>query len=122
MMEKFARSLLEKLLDAHERAEAGRRSREAALTKSNLSPYHDCSSLQARETFETVMEAARAERAITFEMLTKAQRKDSLPGLSSTTPRRLLAFWVEYFRYRSWQCLESAGAIHSEVPGTRQRA
>jgi len=91
-MEEFARSLLEKLLDAHEKAEAGRRNREAALTKSNLNIYHDCSSLQAREAFEAVMEAARAERAITFERGERGSEEGFITRVVINDPKELASF------------------------------
>lgn len=110
MMEKFARSLLEKLLDAHERAEAGRRSREAALTKSNLSPYHGCSSLQAREAFETVMEAARAERAITFENADRGSEEGFITRVVINDPKALASFLgrvpLDIVLSNAWKALE----------------
>lgn len=63
-MEQLARTLLEKLLADAEKAAAGRRIRPSALTKSNLTKYHLCRSLQAKEAFETFMQAASAVRAI----------------------------------------------------------
>jgi len=66
-MESLARSLLGKLLDDSYMKDAGRRSRAATLTASNLSDYHDCRSLQEREAFEAVMEEARMACAINLE-------------------------------------------------------
>jgi len=66
-MESLARSLLGKLLDDSYKEEAGRRSRAAALTASNLSAYHDCKSLQGREAFEAIMESARMASAVDLE-------------------------------------------------------
>lgn len=66
-MESLARSLLGKLLDDTYKEEAGRRSRAAALTASNLAAYHDCKSLQGREAFEAVMESARMAHAVDLE-------------------------------------------------------
>lgn len=66
-MESLARLVLGKLLDDSYKEEAGRRSRAAALTASNLSAYHGCCSLQGREAFEAVMEEARMARAIDLE-------------------------------------------------------
>lgn len=63
-MDQFARSLLEKLLADAEKAAAGRRTRPPVLTKSNFAEYHSCRSLQAKEDFETFMQAASAARAI----------------------------------------------------------
>ncbi len=67
-MEHLARSLLVKLLADSEKASAGRRIRQAALTKSNLTEYHSCRSLQAKESFESFMQAARAVNAISILM------------------------------------------------------
>lgn len=63
-MDQLARSLLEKLLADSEKAAAGRRTRPPVLTKSNFAEYHSCRSLQAKEDFETFMQAASAVRAI----------------------------------------------------------
>lgn len=63
-MDQLARSLLEKLLADAEKAAAGRRTRPPVLTKSNFAEYHSCRSLQAKEDFETFMQAASAVRAI----------------------------------------------------------
>lgn len=63
-MDQLARSLLEKLLADAEKAAAGRRTRPPVLTKSNFAEYHSCRSLQAKEDFETFMQAASAARAI----------------------------------------------------------
>lgn len=67
-MEQFARSLLEKLLVDAEKTAAGRRSRQDALTKSNFTDYHSCRSLQAKEAFDSFMQAASAVRAISIVM------------------------------------------------------
>lgn len=63
-MDQLARSLLEKLLADAERAAAGRRTRPPVLTNSNFAEYHSCLSLQAKEDFETFMQAASAIQAI----------------------------------------------------------
>lgn len=65
-MEQFARSLLEKLLADAGKTAAGRRIRPPVLTRSNLTKYHSCRSLQAKEAFETFMQAASAVRAISI--------------------------------------------------------
>ena len=65
-MEKLAYSLLEKLLADAEKTDAGRRIRPSVITKSNLAQYHAGNSLQGKEAFETVMNACRAEGAITY--------------------------------------------------------
>lgn len=66
-METLARTLLGKLLDDAYKEEAGRRSRVAALTASNLSAYHNCNSLQRKEAFDAVFESARMARAVDLE-------------------------------------------------------
>jgi len=70
-MKLFARTLLEKLLADSERASAGRRTKPAVLTKSNLSEYHSCKTLQEKDEFETVINAARVEGAIQYSVGTK---------------------------------------------------
>lgn len=65
-MEVLAYSLLEKLFADAEKADAGRRIRPSVITKSHLAEYHACRSLQAKEAFETVMNACRSEGAITY--------------------------------------------------------
>lgn len=81
-MDRAARPLLEKLLLAGEKANAGQRTRKAALTSSHLARYHSQRSLQQKESFETTMRAASAERAV--ELLWKddfIQRVDLInPG------------------------------------------
>ncbi len=67
-MKTFAKTLLEKLLADSEKASVGRRSKPAVLTKSNLSKYHSCKTLQEKDEFEAVINAARAEGAIQFFM------------------------------------------------------
>lgn len=66
-MDERAHQLLEKLLRDGDRADVGVRSRVAALTQSNLSSYRDERSLQAKESFETTMEAARIAGAIKLD-------------------------------------------------------
>ncbi len=63
-MDILACSSLERLLSAGEKAAAGKRSRQAALTKSDLSEYREFTSLQKKESFEATMRAARAEGAV----------------------------------------------------------
>jgi len=65
-MDTRARQLLEKLLRDGDKAGAGVRSRAAALTQSNLSVYRSERSLQAKESFETTMQAARAQGAVSL--------------------------------------------------------
>lgn len=62
-MDQLARSLLEKLLRYGEKATAGVGSR-VALTSSHLKDYRKGNSLQAKESFEITMSAARAEGAV----------------------------------------------------------
>jgi hypothetical protein len=63
-MKTLAKSLLEKLLADSEKAAVGRRSKQAVLTKSHLSKYHACKTLQEKDEFETVINVAKAEGAI----------------------------------------------------------
>lgn len=63
-MDLLARSLLENLLSAGEKAKAGRRSRPPALTRSYLAEYQQLASLPKKESFEATMRAARAEGAV----------------------------------------------------------
>lgn len=63
-MDILARSSLERLLSAGEKSAAGKRSRQAALTKSDLAEYRKFTSLQKKESFEATMRAARAEAAV----------------------------------------------------------
>lgn len=67
-MEDLARALLEKLLGDAEKANAGRRLRPSALTKSNLADYHASRSLKAKESFESFMQAASAIGAISIDI------------------------------------------------------
>jgi len=59
-----AKNLLDKLLSAGEMATAGRRTRQASLTESQLAEYRKVTSLQKKESFEQTMRAARAEAAV----------------------------------------------------------
>jgi len=63
-MDILARTSLERLLSAGEKSAAGKRSRQAALTKSDLAQYRKLTSLQKKEAFEATMRAARAEAAV----------------------------------------------------------
>jgi hypothetical protein len=65
-MDALARKLLEKLLRDSDKESAGVRLRTAAITLSNLTTYRDERSLQAKESFEAVMRAARAEGAVSL--------------------------------------------------------
>jgi hypothetical protein len=63
-MDRLAHALLGKLLSAGEMSSAGRRSRQASLTESQLAEYRSFSSLTKKEAFEEAMRAARAEGAV----------------------------------------------------------
>lgn len=63
-LEFFSRQSLAKLLDAGERAQAGARSRPAALTAANLSSYRSTKSLHEKEAFENIVLAASAAGAV----------------------------------------------------------
>lgn len=63
-MDTLARTSLEKLLTAGERASAGLRTLQASLTGAKLAEYRKLSSLQKKDTFEQTMRAARAEGAV----------------------------------------------------------
>ncbi|MDA8416694.1 MAG: DUF2220 family protein [Betaproteobacteria bacterium] len=65
-MDVRARQLLEKLLRAYEKAEAGVRKRRPAITRSQLMDYHSERSLIAKESFEATMGDAKAQRAISL--------------------------------------------------------
>lgn len=65
-MDARARQLLEKLLHDADKSDAGIRSRAAALTQSNLTAYRSERSLQAKESFEITMQAARAQGAVSL--------------------------------------------------------
>lgn len=65
-MDARARLLLEKLLRDGDKANAGVRSRAAALTQSSLAAYRSERSLQSKESFETTMQAARAQGAVSL--------------------------------------------------------
>lgn len=65
-MDPLARSVLEKLLTYGEGKGAGVRTRSAALTSSRLAEYRDSRSLQAKQSFETTMHAARVIGAISL--------------------------------------------------------
>lgn len=63
-MDSLARTSLEKLLNAGERSAAGLRSLQASLTGIKLAGYRKLTSLQKKDAFEQVMQAARAEGAV----------------------------------------------------------
>jgi len=63
-MDVLARTGLEKLLTAGERASAGLRILHPALTGTKLTEYRNLTSLQKKDAFEQTMRAARAEGAV----------------------------------------------------------
>lgn len=91
-MDKLARSLLEKLLADAEKAAAGRRTRPPVLTKSNFAEYHSCRSLQAKEDFETFMQAASAARAINIVMGDRGAEEGFISRVELTDSRLLADF------------------------------
>lgn len=91
-MDKFARSLLEKLLADAEKSAVGRRSRPAALTKSNLAEYQACKSLQSKEAFEAIMMAARAVNAISFEVANRGVDEGFIQRVEVLDSRALAGF------------------------------
>lgn len=88
-MKTFAKTLLEKLLADSEKASAGRRSKPAVLTKSNLSKYHACKTLQEKDEFETVINAARAEGAIQYFIGTKGSADNFIERIELVDSERL---------------------------------
>lgn len=91
-MDQLARSLLEKLLADAEKAAAGRRTRPPVLTKSNFAEYHSCRSLQAKEDFETFMQAASAVRAINIVMGDRGAEEGFISRVELTDSRLLADF------------------------------
>ncbi|MDB5875716.1 MAG: hypothetical protein JWQ07_5158 [Ramlibacter sp.] len=91
-MDILARSALERLLSAGERLTAGKRSRNASLTKSDLAEYRDFTSLQKKEAFENTMRAARAEGAV--ELLWEGRKAEAgfIERVNLTDARRLAKF------------------------------
>ena len=63
-MDALARTCLERLLLSGEKLAAGRRSRAASLTKSDLDEYRRLTSLQRKELFESTVKAACVEGAV----------------------------------------------------------
>lgn len=88
-MKMIARSLLEKLLADSDKASAGRRTRPAVLTKSNLSEYYACKTLQEKEEFEVAINAARAEGAIKFSIGTRGSANDFIDRIELVDSRLL---------------------------------
>lgn len=88
-MKMLARSLLEKLLADSDKASAGRRTRPAVLTKSNLSEYYACKTLQEKEEFEVAINAVRAEGAIQFSIGTRGSANDFIDRIELVDSRLL---------------------------------
>ncbi len=91
-MDILARSRLERLLSAGEKAVAGMRSRQAALTMSDLAEYRQFSSLQKKESFEATMCAARAEGAVDLVWEDGKAEKGFIERINLCDARRLAAF------------------------------
>src|SRR5450830_1133766 len=91
-MDKLARSLLEKLLVDAEKVDAGRRIKPPSLTKSNLAEYQACRSLQAKESFENVIHACRAEGAISFTMGVRIEDEGFINRIELSDKRLLAEF------------------------------
>ncbi|MDP2153879.1 MAG: DUF2220 family protein [Methylotenera sp.] len=91
-MEDLAYSLLNKLLSDSEKTEAGRRTKASVITKSNLVKYHNGRSLQAKEAFETVIDACRAEGAITYTIGTRIEDEGFINRIELKDNRLLAKF------------------------------
>lgn len=91
-MDILARSRLERLLSAGEKAVAGMRSRQAALTRSDLAEYRQFSSLQKKESFEATMRAARAEGAVDLVWEDGKAEKGFIERINLCDARRLATF------------------------------
>jgi hypothetical protein len=91
-MDAHARHLLEKLLRDGEKAGAGVRSRAAALTQSSLADYRKERSLQAKESFETTMQAARAQGAISLIWDEPQEGNGFIQRVGLVDPRALAEF------------------------------
>lgn len=91
-MDLSARQLLEKLLRDGDKADAGVRSRVAALTQSNLTVYRSERLLQAKESFETTMQAARAQGAISLTWDDHQEGDGFIKRVDLVDPRALAAF------------------------------
>jgi Wadjet protein JetD, C-terminal len=111
-MDKLARTLLEKLLRDSEKASVGRRTRPAALTKSNLTEYQASRSLQAREAFETVMQAARAAGAISYVVDHRGAGEGFIQRVETADIRALAGFLG---RVPAEEVLASAKALLSPL-------
>lgn len=91
-MDMRAHQLLEKLLRHGDKADAGLRSRAAALTKSNLAAYRSEKSLQAKESFETTMQAARAQGAVSLTWDDSQEGSGFIKRVDLVDPRALAGF------------------------------
>lgn len=84
--------LLEKLLRDGDKANAGVRLRAAALTQSNLAAYRSERSLQAKESFETTMLAARAHGAVSLIWDDLQEGNGFIKRVDLVDPRALAKF------------------------------
>ena len=91
-MDPRARILLEKLLRDAEKAGVGARARPPALAKSALGEYRAERSLMAKESFETSMRAARADRAVELQWDDAASSNGFIVRVDVLDKRRLAAF------------------------------
>jgi len=91
-MDKHAVQLLEKLLHASNKADAGVRSRVAALTQSHLAAYRKEKLLQAKESFETTMQAARTQGAVNLTWDNPQEGNGFIKRVDLADPRALAAF------------------------------
>lgn len=91
-MDTRARQLLEKLLRDGDKLDAGVRSRAAALTASKLAAYRSERSLQAKEAFETTMQAAQAEGAVALSWDDSHERNGFINRIELVDPRALARF------------------------------
>lgn len=91
-MDARAQQLLEKLLRDGDKADAGVRSRVAALTQSNLASYRSERSFQAKEIFETTMQAAQAQGAVSLTWDNPQESNGFIKRVDLVDPRALAAF------------------------------
>lgn len=93
-MDALARRYLDKLLASGEKALAGRRVRKAMFTKAMLAEYRMFRSLEAKESFETTMRAARASGAIELIWDDKAE-EGFIKRINLVSARQLAGFLGE---------------------------
>ncbi|HUX82157.1 MAG TPA: Wadjet anti-phage system protein JetD domain-containing protein [Halothiobacillus sp.] len=91
-MDKLAHSLLDKLFADAEKNAAGRRARPAVLTTSNLAEYHALRSLQAKDAFESTMQAASAARAVSLTWGNRAHNEEFIQRVEVLDVRALAMF------------------------------